>query len=90
MHTTDCMGSFDYYFTANEILRRGLKESKMERAMITKMDVRNTILTISEEYSIRLTPSEFEILVDDYWNRYINNIDISGLIQLSENVKRRK
>ena len=51
--------------------------------------IRDSIRTISEEYKIRLTPSEFKILEDSYLDRYVNNVDISGLIQLAENIKRR-
>lgn len=52
--------------------------------------IRSSIKTIVEEYQIRLTPSEFRMLEDSYIDRYVDNIDISGLIQLSENIKRRK
>ena len=51
--------------------------------------IRDSIRTIAEEYKIRLTPEEFKILENNYIERYVNNVDISSLIQLSENIKRR-
>lgn len=51
--------------------------------------IRNSIQVIVEQHKIRLTPNEFKMLEKSYIDRYVNNIDISGLIQLAENIQRR-
>lgn len=52
-------------------------------------EIRNKIMKVCEEHKIRLTPSEYQKLVEDYVNHFITNISIPDLIQLSDNVKRR-
>ena len=51
--------------------------------------IKHSIEAVVEEHKIRLTPNEFKMLEKSYIDRYINNIDISGLIQLAENIQRR-
>ena len=51
--------------------------------------IKAEIMKVCERHKIRLTPKEFEELVDNYMRRFVTNIDIPNLIRLSEYVIRR-
>lgn len=57
--------------------------------MTIKNQIKSKIFKVCEEHKIRLTPSEYETLVNDYFNHYIENIDVCSVIQLSENIEKR-
>lgn len=56
---------------------------------INRNDVRQQVLNIANKYKLRLTPVEFEELVDMYIQKYMKNIDLTSLLKLTENIQNR-
>lgn len=69
---------FITYYEAKQKLTKELEEN-----------IKNKIMIICEDHKIRLTPKEYNELIKDYINDFIENISVSDLIRLSENVQRR-
>lgn len=69
---------FITYYEAKQKLTKELEEN-----------IKNKIMIICEDHKIRLTPKEYNELIKDYINDFIENINVSDLIRLSENVQRR-
>ena len=51
-------------------------------------DIASKIMTLCEKYKIRLTPSEYEQLINNYVSKCVDNIDLGLLMQLAENIVR--
>lgn len=56
---------------------------------IVTNNITTMIMNKCEDHNIRLTPSEYRQLIEDYKNKFINNIDTCSLIQLAENIIRK-
>ena len=69
---------FVTYYEAKQKLDKELEEN-----------IKNKIMIICEDHKIRLTPKEYNELIKDYINNFIENISVSDLIRLSENIQRR-
>lgn len=69
---------FITYYEAKQKLTKELEEN-----------IKNKIMIICEDHKIRLTPKEYNELIKDYINNFIENISVSDLIRLSENIQRR-
>lgn len=64
-------------------------EAKQKLDKEFKQQIYNKIIELCESHKIRLTPKEYDQLVSEYINTFIENISVSDLIRLSENVQRR-
>lgn len=60
-----------------------------QNKIIAEVQIKAKIMKICEEHKIRLTPLEYNELIDDYINHFINSISVVDVIQLSDNVRRR-
>ena len=62
---------------------------KINDIQFSKQKIREAILQKVEAHKIRLTPSEVNILVEQYIHNYITNIDVSSLVSISEGIIKR-
>lgn len=64
-------------------------EAKQKLDKEFKQQTYNKIIELCENHKIRLTPKEYDQLVDDYINTFIENISVVDIIKIAEFIERR-
>ena len=52
-------------------------------------NIKAMIMKKVEAHKIRLTPSEFSELINSYLDRFINDVDLQAIMQISDDIIRR-
>lgn len=64
-------------------------EAKQKLDKEFKQQIYNKIIELCESHKIRLTPKEYDQLVNEYINTFIENISVVDIIKIAEFIERR-